>query len=104
MEGIKCRGCGRLYVPPMMTCISCGSNEFDRVEFEGKGNIVTYTVIHVPTREYKDEAPYTVAIIELEEGAKITGRVKGDPEKLAIGKSVKLLSEGKYYLFELVTS
>ena len=59
------------------------------VELSGRGKIVTYTVIHVVPTQFVDMAPYAVAIVELDEGVKITGQVRdAKPEELKIGMEV----------------
>jgi uncharacterized OB-fold protein len=50
------------------------------------------TVIRVAPARYAAEAPYTVGVIELEEGPRLTARVEGDPERLGIGQRLALAS------------
>lgn len=47
-------------------------------EIPGDGRVVVWTTIHIPPTRYADEAPYTVAIVELEGGLRIMGRLIGD--------------------------
>ncbi len=101
MEGIKCTNCGTSFAPPINTCQNCGNTEFEQIEFEGKGEIDVFTTIYVPPTEYEGDEPYTVAIIELEEGPKLTARVDGDPDDMELGKEVEFVSEEEYKLFEL---
>lgn len=54
------------------------------------GKIISYTRVHVPPEGFKNEAPYYLAIIELENGAKVLSQiVDSDPEKIKIGAKVK---------------
>ena len=57
-----------------------------------KGKIITWTMIYVAGSEFKKFAPYPVAVIQLEEGKKITAPIvdyeKGD---LRIGSEVKVI-------------
>ncbi len=102
MEGIRCTKCDSLYVPPVSTCLNCGNSEFEETELEGKGQIDVFTTICVPPTEYSGEEPYTVAVIELEEGPKLMARVEGDPDDMELGKEVEFASEEDYKIFELV--
>lgn len=102
MEGIKCTNCGTSYVPPINTCLSCGNTEFEEVDFDGEGEIDVFTTIYVPPSEYSGDEPYTVAVIELEEGPKLTARVDADPDDIELGKKVEFVSDEKYKVFELV--
>jgi uncharacterized OB-fold protein len=55
------------------------------------GTIFTYTTIEVPPSQFKDAAPYVVAIVELADGTKIMCQMTDcDPAKLEIGQKVKL--------------
>jgi len=50
-------------------------------------------VIHAPSDEFKDIAPYVVAIVELEEGVKITTQIVDcDPNNIKIGTKWKWYS------------
>ncbi len=65
--GQKCRDCGSYTCPPKATCDSCGSRNLEAVELSGEGVIRTFTTTYVAPSGYTDEAPYTVAMVELEE-------------------------------------
>ena len=47
----------------------------EEVTFSGKGKVFTYTIIRVPPEGFDLYAPYVIAIIELDEGVKITGQI-----------------------------
>jgi uncharacterized OB-fold protein len=49
----------------------------EALAFAGDGRIVTYSVVHVPSTRFKDQAPYVLAVIELAEGARLLGLVHG---------------------------
>ncbi len=64
-------------------------------EVSGKGKIYSFTVVHAPAGPaFKDETPYIVASIELEEGARIISNIIAqDIENISIGDSVKVIFE-----------
>ncbi|TXT55984.1 MAG: hypothetical protein BAJATHORv1_30368 [Candidatus Thorarchaeota archaeon] len=104
-QAYKCVGCGAVITPPSGTCYSCGNNEMDWTDVSGKGTLVSFTVIHIAPDEFVDEAPYYIAIIELEEGSRVTCRLEGfdplKPEEVELGVPVSLtyITEGeKTYL------
>ncbi len=92
--GVKCKDCGEITCPPKSTCNSCGSRNLERIELSGKGKIVSYTVTYVAPLGYDAEVPYVVAMVELDEGAWIVGRLDVDAEKAdkedMIGKRVEV--------------
>ena len=71
--GSKCTNCGRVFFPPRVICPDCRrKGNIEDIKFSGKGKIYTYSIVRSPSSDFKIEAPYAVAIIELEEGAKLT--------------------------------
>lgn len=102
----KCSSCDRLQVPPAYLCRFCKSDKLQEMEIPGRGVLYTYSTVHVPIASLEKEAPYTVIIVELKEGCKLTGRlVKPSSEKLAIGALVELVEirEGLHLFdFEII--
>ncbi len=92
--GVKCKDCEEITCPPKSTCNNCGSRNLERIELSGKGKVVSYTATYVAPLGYDGEVPYVVAIVELDEGAWIVGRLDVDAEKAdkedLIGKRVEV--------------
>ncbi|MBV9120335.1 MAG: OB-fold domain-containing protein [Chloroflexi bacterium] len=76
----------------------------ETVRFTGKGRLLTYSIVHVPTTRFKSQAPYVLAIIELDEGARLMGLVDGAPAgNLAIEANVRYSHRDEFgYHFQLV--
>ncbi len=91
--GLKCTRCGEIYFPKRVMCPECRrKGKLEDIKFSGKGKIHTYSIIHTPTEEFKSLSPYTVAIIELEEGAKITSQIVDcQKNEVKIGDDVELV-------------
>jgi uncharacterized protein len=82
----KCNKCGKIHMPPRPLCDNCYSQEFTWMEISGKGKLLTYTIIHVAPPQFQALAPYTVGIVQLENGLKLPGMVSGVAEgQLKIG-------------------
>lgn len=94
LMGLKCKDCGTITCPPMMVCSDCASTNLEIVEMSGKGKIVTFTVVNIAPEGRENEVPYTIAMVELDEGPWIMGNlVDMDPRKVTmdvIGKRVKV--------------
>ena len=58
-------------------------------KFEGKGEVITYTVIHTAAKGYEMQAPYNLAVIKLDEGPSLTGQVVCGQEEMEIGMRVR---------------
>ena len=91
LMGARCRSCGRLLVPPRPVCPACYGSEMEWVELKGEGVVETYTVIHVAPQQFAEEAPYVVAIVKLDEGVRLPGRLVGvAPKDIKVGMRVKV--------------
>jgi len=94
--GLKCNECGQVSANPRMVCAKCGSTDLQVVELKGEGNVLTFTTIFVPPEGRESECPYTIVLVDLDEGAAIMGNLSGvDPNKVStdlIGKRVKMAS------------
>ena len=54
------------------------------------GVVYTETIVHAPPEQYAADAPYQLAIIELDDGIRITGRIL---ERSQIGDRVRFVEE-----------
>jgi len=78
--GLKCQECGAITVPPKMTCQKCTSPNMEIVELKGEGKIRTFTTVNVAPEGREDEIPYTILLVELDEGPWLMGNLDGiDP-------------------------
>ncbi|MBA7665805.1 hypothetical protein ES703_73879 [subsurface metagenome] len=92
--GLKCKDCGTITTPPKMVCRKCTSLNMEIVELTGNGKIQTFTTAYVASEGRKDEVPYTIVLVELDEGPWIMGNLTDiDPSQVGmelIGKRVKM--------------
>ncbi|MEN6390874.1 MAG: Zn-ribbon domain-containing OB-fold protein [Syntrophomonas sp.] len=92
--GLKCRDCGTVTCPPMMVCAQCAGTDQEIVQLSGKGKIVTFTTSFIAAQGRENELPYTIVMVELDEGPWIMGNlVSIDSKKVdmdIIGKEVLL--------------
>ena len=91
--GSKCTNCGEVFFPSRVICPDCRrKGEIKDFQFSGKGKIHTFSVVRSPTADFKKLSPYAVAIIELDEGAKLTAQlVDCDVDKIKIGDPVEMV-------------
>ncbi len=91
--GDRCNNCGRIYFPPREICPECRRESYQRMEeheLKGTGEVVTYTEVHDPHPQFKDLSPYIMAIIEMDEGVRLTGHiVDTDIEEVETGMKVE---------------
>ncbi len=86
----RCDACGHHVFIPRPTCTKCLSEELRWVESSGRGTLYSYTVVHRP-QQPQFEVPYTVAIVELEEGWHMLTNLVDVPDgALEIGMPVEV--------------
>jgi uncharacterized OB-fold protein len=91
LEAAKCNKCGKISFPPRLVCPECKERKFITVKLPSEGKIVTFTIIHVGPKEFADETPYAVGIVELKNGVKITAQIVDcNLDKIAIDQKVKI--------------
>ncbi|MFA5125700.1 MAG: Zn-ribbon domain-containing OB-fold protein [archaeon] len=74
LKGYKCTKCGATFFEKKGLC-PCGNLDFAEMDFSGKGKIVSFTQIHAGPEVFASQTPYCIAIIDLVEGARITGQI-----------------------------
>ncbi len=91
-----CTACDTSIYYPREVCPSCLSE--DKLEWRtasGKGEVYTYNVMHKAGVPFMaDRVPYVVALVMLEEGARIlTNIVNCDPSAVKVGMPVQVAWE-----------
>lgn len=74
---------GHVTIPPRASCRVCGSLKLKTKSLSGKGRIVSFTQVHVKAKEFPINTPYTLALVQLEEGGNLLGIVDPAPPKLS---------------------
>jgi uncharacterized OB-fold protein len=59
------------------------------VKHPGSGTVYTETLVYSPTPQFASDVPYQLAIIDLAEGRRLTGRIEG--ERALIGDPVEFI-------------
>lgn len=93
MIGCKCTACNKRYFPPRIVCPDCGRASIGKMEkfkFSGMGIVYSTTIVHEAHEQFEMQKPYIIALIELDEGAKVLGQVIDcEPNDVNIGTRVK---------------
>lgn len=92
LEAGKCKQCGHISFPPRLVCTKCRSKSFETVQLSREGKILTFTIIRVGPDKFSKETPYVVAIIELNDGVRLTAQVADcDVNKVEIDSKIKMV-------------
>jgi len=78
--GSKCMDCGDEFFPPVYRCRGCGSERIKDGEMPKTGKVMTYTVLHEPLPGFEAQTPLYLAVVELENGARVLTQVVDSPE------------------------
>ena len=70
LMGSRCKDCGTFSFPPRADCDACMSGNFEFIELTGKSTLQTFTKIVAAPTGFEDVVPYTVGVVDLEEGGR----------------------------------
>jgi uncharacterized OB-fold protein len=93
LVGEVCPHCEAKIFPPRDMCPSCGQEAKTLYAFSGKGEVYSYTTIYDAPAGYDENAPYTVALVKLNEGPLVTAQLTdlGD-QPIQIGMPVEMVT------------
>ena len=91
----RCTRCERWRHLPRMMCPDCGSDAWTWQPSSGRGRLFSWTVSHrAPHPAFAAEVPYTVALVELEEGVRmVSGLREVSPEALQLDLPLEVVFE-----------
>ncbi len=64
----------------------------ERFTFAGTGEVYSFTTLQDPPEGFEDQAPYTLALIKLDEGPLITAQLTDLDGPIAIGDRVEMVT------------
>lgn len=92
LEGTQCQGCTDLTFPPVQVCAKCRSQELQPYRFSGKGTVYSFSTVYSPLSQFTEFVPYIVALIDLQEGPRITAQLTDvTPKNVEIGMPVEMV-------------
>jgi uncharacterized OB-fold protein len=87
----RCTDCRRLVVYPRAACPYCLSERLDWTLASGRGRVYSFTIVRRAMNPgFQEDVPYVYAIVELEEGPRVTTNVINcPPEAVRVDMPVK---------------
>ncbi len=93
LVGEVCGHCGNKIFPPRDVCPNCAEEAKTLYQFSGKGEIYSFTTVYDAPEGFEEQAPYTVAIVKLDEGPLVTAQLTDvDNGKVEIGQKVEMVT------------
>jgi uncharacterized protein len=91
--GEECPHCHAKIFPPRDVCPECGGEAKTAYTFSGKGEVYSFTRMVNAPAGFNEQAPYTVALVKLEEGPVVTAQLTdlGDQD-VQIGMPVEMVT------------
>ena len=91
--GEQCNHCGEKLFPPRDVCPECTHDAQELYRFSGKGEVYSYSTVFDPPAGYEGIAPYTMALVKLEEGPLVTAQLTDvDNDAVEIGMLVEMVT------------
>lgn len=93
LVGEVCPHCEAKIFPPRDICPDCGHEARLDYQFGGRGEVYSFTTVMDPPAGHEDNAPYTVALVRLNEGPMVTAQLTdlGD-QRVEIGMPVEMVT------------
>jgi len=90
-----CQACGHVQYYQQAICRACGSEHLEHRAASGRGKVHSFSVVHrAPGPAFKQDTPYAVILVELEEGPRmISSFVGADPAVVSFDMAVELVCE-----------
>ncbi len=93
LVGEVCPHCDGKIFPPRDVCPHCGQDAKTKFTFSGKGEVFSFTTISDAPAGYEENAPYTVALVKLQEGPVVTAQLTDlGEEPVKIGMPVEMVT------------
>jgi len=81
---------------PRSFCPICGTSDIHWRQLSGRGTLASFIINHRAAPGYEGEAPYVMALVELEEGPRLMSNileVEPKPEALRVGMPLEVVFE-----------
>jgi uncharacterized OB-fold protein len=90
--GTHCANCSTDYFPERQICPKCRRHsKLSAKKMPDKGKIYSFTEVHAAPTGFEYEAPYFLAIVELDNGVKLLSQIVDTPEnKIVVGAPVEM--------------
>ena len=92
----RCTGCRHVFFYPRFHCPQCLSIFVEWFQTSGKGTLYSYMINHRPAPGFETEAPYAIAVVQLEEGPRMMTIIVGienTPENLVLDMPLEVTFE-----------
>ena len=91
LEGRRCQACGAVQFPSRGACGACRGAKLEPYRFSGRGTVFSFAEVAAAPQGFS--GPYVVALVELEEGVRVTAQLTDvDADEVEIGMPVEMVT------------
>ena len=90
----RCEDCSKVFFYPRLHCPQCMSENLEWFQASGRGTLYTYMINHRPAPGFEDDAPYAIAVVQLQEGPRMMTNIVGienTPENLVLDMPLEVV-------------
>ncbi len=97
LRGFRCPKCSLVTATWGLACPRCGSLERTETRLADSGKVAAFTILSVPGDDFLNDAPYAYVVVDLDDGARVTGWMPGVKQQtdLTIGERVRFVPSYK---------
>lgn len=91
LHGFKCDECGHISTTYEIACQSCHSTNISKTGLSGDGEVISFTILNVPSEAFSQHSPYAYVVVRLKEGCGISGWMPDvkSPGDISVGERVR---------------
>lgn len=78
LDLLRCRRCDLLALLATPRCTACGTDAFEAIPASGRATLYSFTTVHAAPGALARLAPYSIGLIDLEEGVRVMVRLVTD--------------------------
>ena len=90
---LACLKCGALDPGPRELCPACFAPDLEQRRVEGQGALISWVMIRRPPTAFREDGEYPVAVVALDAGVQVTGRLAIDGPEPRPGTRVVAIAD-----------
>ena len=93
LVGNVCLNCGMKHFPPRQVCTKCRGTEFEPYQFNGNGELYSFTTLRNAPAGFESFTPYSVGMVRLDEGPLVEAMLTDvNEDALEIGMRMEMVT------------
>jgi uncharacterized OB-fold protein len=85
----RCDACARFIYYPRPRCPYCFADRLSWRRVSGRGAVYSFTIVRRASSRAFADGPYVLAVVELQEGVRMTTNIVAPPETVQVGMPVQ---------------